>query len=211
MTLKRIVLWRHGRTEWNVQHRWQGQTDIPLDIIGKAQAEAAAEKIARLHPEMIISSDLVRAANTAQYLAHVTGLQVVLDQRLRETHGGLWEGLTYSEIEEQHGEALRRWQVDVSVAAGVTGETRGDVASRVAASISEHAKKANGTLVVATHGGSARAATLELLGLPMKHHNSFKVLSNAAWVILDRDETHNIWRISDYNATAMPPMREVHL
>ncbi|MFM1787477.1 MAG: hypothetical protein RL228_1427, partial [Actinomycetota bacterium] len=48
MKLNRIVLWRHGRTDWNVQHRWQGQSDIPLDIIGKAQAEAAAEKLARL-------------------------------------------------------------------------------------------------------------------------------------------------------------------
>lgn len=211
MSVNRIVLWRHGRTEWNVQHRWQGQTDIPLDIIGKAQAEAAAEKIARLNPALIISSDLMRAAHTAQYLSHVTGLQVIKDQRLRETNGGVWEGLTYSEIDEHHGESLKSWQQDVTVPAGVTGETRGAVASRVAQSIAEHAKSAEGTLVVATHGGSARAATLELLGLPMKHHNSFKVLSNAAWVILDRDETHQIWRISDYNLTAMPPMREVHL
>lgn len=211
MKLNRIVLWRHGRTEWNVQHRWQGQSDIPLDIIGKAQAEAAAEKLARLQPSMIVSSDLIRAASTAQYLSHVTGVEVVLDNRLRETDGGIWEGLTYTEINEQHGQSLRNWQQDVTVAAGVTGETRGTVASRVTAAISDFAKVAEGTLVVATHGGSARAATLELLGLPMKHHNAFKVLSNAGWVIFDRDENHQIWRISEYDTTAMPPMREVHL
>ncbi len=211
MKLTRIVLWRHGRTEWNLQHRWQGQSDIPLDIIGKAQAEAAAEKLARLQPSKIVSSDLMRAADTAQYLSHVTGLEVTLDKRLRETSGGLWEGLTYTEIDEQHGESLKSWQQDITVRAGVTGETRGEVATRVAEAISEYAKDATGTLVVATHGGSARAATLELLGLPMKHHNSFKVLSNAGWVVLDRDETHQIWRISDYNVTAMPPMRELHL
>ncbi len=211
MKLSRIVLWRHGRTEWNVQHRWQGQTDIPLDIIGKAQAEAAAEKISRLGPSAIISSDLIRAADTAQYLSHVTGLQVVLDKRLRETNGGVWEGLTYTEIDEHHGDSLKSWQQDVTVPAGVNGETRAEVATRVAQAISEYAKVTEGTLVVATHGGSARAATLELLGLPMKHHNSFKVLSNAAWVVLDRDETHQIWRISDYNVTAMAPMREIHL
>ncbi len=211
MKLSRIVLWRHGRTEWNVQHRWQGQSDIPLDIIGKAQAEAAAEKLARLRPSMILASDLSRAATTAQYLSHVTGLEVVLDQRLRETNGGIWEGLTYTEIDEQHGESLKSWQEDITVPAGVTGETRGTVASRVTEAISEYAKTCEGTLVVATHGGSARAATLELLGLPMKHHNAFKVLSNAGWVVFDRDENHQIWRISEYDATAMAPMREVHL
>ncbi len=211
MNLKRIVLWRHGRTEWNAQNRWQGQSDIPLDIIGKAQAEAAAEKLARLQPSMIVSSDLMRAAKTAEYLSHVTGVEVVEDKRLRETNGGIWEGLTYAEIDDQHGDYLRKWQQDISVPAGVSGETRGDVAARVIEAISEYAKVATGTLVVATHGGSARAATLELLGLPMKHHNSFKVLSNAGWLVLDRDETHQIWRISDYNVTAMPSMREVHL
>jgi broad specificity phosphatase PhoE len=211
VNLKRIVLWRHGRTEWNAQNRWQGQSDIPLDIIGKAQAEAAAEKLARLQPSMIVSSDLMRAAKTAEYLSHVTGVEVVEDKRLRETNGGIWEGLTYAEIDDQHGDYLRKWQQDISVPAGVSGETRGDVAARVIEAISEYAKVATGTLVVATHGGSARAATLELLGLPMKHHNSFKVLSNAGWLVLDRDETHQIWRISDYNVTAMPSMREVHL
>lgn len=211
MNLKRIVLWRHGRTEWNAQNRWQGQSDIPLDIIGKAQAEAAAEKLARLQPSMIVSSDLMRAAKTAEYLSHVTGVEVLEDKRLRETNGGIWEGLTYAEIDDQHGDYLRKWQQDISVPAGVSGETRGDVAARVIEAISEYAKVATGTLVVATHGGSARAATLELLGLPMKHHNSFKVLSNAGWLVLDRDETHQIWRISDYNVTAMPSMREVHL
>lgn len=211
MNLKRIVLWRHGRTEWNAQNRWQGQSDIPLDIIGKAQAEAAAEKLARLQPSMIVSSDLMRAAKTAEYLSHVTGVEVVEDKRLRETNGGIWEGLTYAEIDDQHGDYLRKWQQDISVPAGVSGETRGDVAARVIEAISEYAKVATGTLVVATHGGSARAATLELLGLPMKHHNSFKVLSNAGWLVLDRDETHQIWRISDYNVTAMPSMREFHL
>ncbi|MCX6402734.1 MAG: histidine phosphatase family protein [Actinobacteria bacterium] len=211
MNLSRIVLWRHGRTEWNLNQRWQGQSDIPLDIIGKAQAEAAAEMLARLQPSMLVSSDLVRASKTAEFLSHVTGLEVVLDKRLRETDGGLWEGLTYSEIEEQHGDSLRSWQQDISAPAGVTGETRGAVAARVIEAITEYAKVATGTLVVATHGGSARAATLELLGLPMKHHNAFKVLSNAGWVVLDRDPTHNIWRISDYNVSAMPPMREVHL
>jgi len=211
VNLKRIVLWRHGRTEWNAQNRWQGQSDIPLDIIGKAQAEAAAEKLARLQPSMIVSSDLMRAAKTAEYLSHVTGVEVVEDKRLRETNGGIWEGLTYAEIDDQHGDYLRKWQQDISVPAGVSGETRGDVAARVIEAISEYAKVATGTLVVATHGGSARAATLELLGLPMKHHNSFKVLSNAGWLVLDRDETHQIWRISDYNVTAMPSMREFHL
>ena len=74
----RLVLWRHGQTVWNFEDRFQGQTDIPLDETGVAQAG--------------------RAASTAAPLARITGLPVSLDKDLRERHGGEWEGLTGPEI-----------------------------------------------------------------------------------------------------------------
>ena len=72
----RLVLWRHGQTQWNVEGRFQGQSDIPLDLVGEQQAERAARLLAALQPSAIYSSDLARAAMTAAPLARLTGLTV---------------------------------------------------------------------------------------------------------------------------------------
>src|SRR5690606_41888945 len=95
---RRVVCWRHGQTLWNVEHRFQGHTDIPLDETGIAQAQRAASLLAALRPSMIVSSDLRRAADTAAALAEITGLEVILDKDLRERGGGEWEGLTREQI-----------------------------------------------------------------------------------------------------------------
>lgn len=212
MTHSRVVLWRHGRTQWNAELRWQGQSDIALDEVGLHQAEVAAAKLAELQPTAIISSYLMRAHRTAQFLADATGLEITVDQRLRETDGGAWEGLTQADIHRDHAASLADWQRDMSLPAGLHGETRGQVASRVAEAVSEHAHRiGEGTLVVATHGGAARAAIMHLLDLPMEYLSAFKVLTNCAWAVLDHDEVRNTWRISDYNITALPPLPEQHL
>src|SRR5260370_32298135 len=101
----RRVWWRPGRTTWNAERRFQGQSDIPLDETGQAQAERAARLLAALRPDLIVSSDLSRAASTAAPLARLTGLEVTLDKDLRERHGGCWEGLSDTEIRERYPEA----------------------------------------------------------------------------------------------------------
>ena len=83
---------------WNAERRFQGQSDCPLDETGRAQADRAARLLAALGPDLIISSDLSRAASTAAPLARLTGLNVTTDKDLRERYGGLWEGLTDPEI-----------------------------------------------------------------------------------------------------------------
>ena len=67
------MLWRHGQTQWNVEGRFQGQSDIPLDEAGEAQAQRAARLLAGLRPDLIVSSDLLRASATAAPLARLTG------------------------------------------------------------------------------------------------------------------------------------------
>jgi probable phosphoglycerate mutase len=105
----RLVLWRHGQTAWNVEGRFQGQTDIPLDETGVAQAERAARLLAALRPNRIIASDLSRAMATAAPLSRLTGLTVTSDKDLRERHGGAWEGLTNVQIRTQFPDEYARW------------------------------------------------------------------------------------------------------
>ena len=100
--IRRVLLLRHGRTRWNAQRRFQGQADPPLDDIGRAQAYEVAALVAALEPQLIVSSDALRAAQTAAPLAEITGLPVQLEPRLRERSLGHWEGLTREEVQERY-------------------------------------------------------------------------------------------------------------
>jgi probable phosphoglycerate mutase len=106
---RRVLLWRHGRTAWNLQRRFQGQSDPPLDEVGRAQAREAAAMLASVEPDAIYSSDLVRATETAAALTALTGLPVRLDRRLRERSLGRWEGLTRDEVAALYGDEYAAW------------------------------------------------------------------------------------------------------
>lgn len=212
MSRPRVILWRHGRTSWNVDYRWQGQSDIELDEVGLVQAEVAAQQLATYQPSLIVASDLKRAHRTAQFLADITGAPLVLDSRLRETDGGQWEGLTQEEIRRDFPEELSIWQRDMTRPAGITGESRPAVAQRVASAIAEHIDgMTEGTVVFATHGGAARDTVAHLLGLPHEHLGAFRVMVNCGWAILDHEPARDAWRVCDYNLSAMPPLDESHL
>lgn len=207
MTARRIVVWRHGRTPWNAEQRFQGQTDVPLDSVGLAQAARAAKALARLHPHRIVSSDLSRARSTADALAALTGLPVHEDPRFRETFAGEWQGLTRTELEERFGDELLLWSAGAGVRPG-GGETRREVADRMVEAIGVALSEvgAGQTLVVATHGGAARAAIGALLGLPPEHWAALGVLTNCAWSVLQENTSGHgpEWRLQEYNAGSLP-------
>lgn len=193
----RIILWRHGRTEYNRQQRFQGQIDIPLDDVGRGQAKSAATHLALEEPSAIISSDLSRAAETAQALADRVGLQVELDAGLREIDAGAWEGLTRPEILAQWPEDYHAWRRGEFIRVG-GGETRPELADRVAQSVLKHAREREGTIVIVGHGAALRGATLNLLRLPLEQWGAFVGLSNAHWSILDPGESGGL-RLKRYN------------
>src|SRR2546428_10390762 len=107
--MTRLIIWRHGRTAWNHLRRVQGRLDIDLDEIGLAQAEQAAPALAAYEPQVLVSSDLIRARRTAQALAAITNLPVDLDPRLRERDYGPWQGLTHPEIQARYPVDYARW------------------------------------------------------------------------------------------------------
>ena len=204
---RRIVLWRHGRTAWNAERRFQGQSDIELDDEGRAQALRAASLLVHLTPSRIISSDLTRAFATAQALATLTDLDVIADERLRETFAGEWEGLRRPELLATYGDQVAQWASDSHARPG-GGETRIEVAERMVEAINHYVNELppQGTLVVATHGGSARAAIGALLELPAQNWACLGVLSNCAWSILTENTTGHgpAWRLQEYNAGSLP-------
>ncbi|MGH3634388.1 MAG: glucosyl-3-phosphoglycerate phosphatase, partial [Mycobacterium sp.] len=129
MRTRRLVMLRHGQTNFNVGSRMQGQLDTELSELGRAQAVAAAEVLAKRRPLLIVSSDLRRAADTAAALGERTGLPVRVDSRLRETHLGDWQGMTHADIDAAAPGARLAWREDAGWAPH-GGESRVDVAAR---------------------------------------------------------------------------------
>lgn len=107
-----LMIIRHGETEWNRALRFQGQGDSPLTAVGRAQAQALAERLRGTVIDRLVSSDLGRTRETAGYLATATGLTIETDARLRERHYGPFEGLTIPEIKAAHPEAYARFRTD---------------------------------------------------------------------------------------------------
>ena len=203
MAANRVVLWRHGQTEWNVVNRFQGHSDIDLNEVGRFQVKHAAQILAGMKPTMIISSDLGRARNTAQALADLTGLTVHIDEDLRETNGGLWEGKTGAENRAEDFNNFIRWIDGEDNPAGTTGERRSEVAARAVGQILKALEgKTDQLLVVATHGGTARCIFGELLQLPLSHWGVFGGLSNASWSVLQRNPRQ--WNLVEHNAGSIP-------
>ena len=207
MTAARIIVWRHGRTPWNVENRFQGQAKIGLDDVGGGQAAGAAVALAALEPAVLWSSDLSRARDTAGALADLTGLPVTTDVRLREIHVGSWEGLLGEDVERVDPEASARLRAGEDVRRSATGESPTEVGARVAAALRDLADAApdGSTVVAACHGLAGRVGVAELVGLPAEHWRLLGGLSNCAWVSVDRHRSGRYWRIEQYNATAPEP------
>jgi broad specificity phosphatase PhoE len=201
---RRIVLWRHGRTEWNASGRFQGQTDIDLDEIGRAQAWESARRLAALEPDLLISSDLRRTRDTMAALAEITGKPIQLDERLRETFAGEWQGLTGAEIASRYPEEYKAWRAGDPLLKVGGGETRQDVAERMAAAVRDIAARLadDGLAVLTTHGGAARLGIAALIGMPLERFTNIGGLSNGSWSML-RD-TDQGWVLVEHNAGTLP-------
>ncbi len=202
----RVVLWRHGQTDWNVENRFQGHSDIPLNKVGHYQASEAAKVLAALRPDRIVSSDLIRAQETAAPLAGLTDIKVEINPNLRETDGGLWEGKLASENRATHGELFANWYEGGDEPAGVTGERRSDVAKRAVAVIEKETTNFSGTIVFVTHGGTVRSVLGSILKLPIAQWGVIGGLSNACWSILELTKHHtgSRWYLAEHNAGSLP-------
>lgn len=199
MTLQRLVLWRHGETDFNAAHRMQGHLDSQLTSTGLGQARRAAPWLAELEPEVLVTSDLSRAGDTAAVLAAETGIPLRVDKRLRETHLGTWQGLTHAEVGAFCPDGIQTWRGNPEWAPP-GGETKVEVAARAAQVVAQLDAEGHGSAVLCTHGGLIAGLTPSLLGLPVSAWSVFGAISNCHWTVLLRRGSG--WRLFSYNTAA---------
>jgi probable phosphoglycerate mutase len=206
---------RHGQTEYNAGSRMQGQLDTELSDLGRDQAVAAAEVLAKRQPLTIVSSDLRRSLDTAISLGEHAGMPVLVDTRLRETHLGDWQGMTHTEVDAAAPGARLAWRDDARWAPH-GGESRVDVAARslplVAELIAEQAEwgvdEPERPVVLVAHGGLIAALTAAMLGLPVDNWPILGGMGNCSWVQLSGHPEHDAtaedirWRLDVWNASA---------
>ena len=150
----RVLAVRHGETAWNVENRIQGQLDVPLNDVGRWQAHRLALAMAEQSVDAIYASDLSRTVQTATPTSHGCGVGLVTDAGLRERGFGVFEGLTFTEIEQRWPEQSARWRRRDPSFGAEGGETLHDFYARsVDAATRLAAAHAGQTIVLVTHGG----------------------------------------------------------
>jgi len=202
-----LILWRHGRTAWNVAGRVQGHTDTDLDEVGRAQAAEAAARLAALEPARIFSSHLKRASDTAAALARFVEVDVELDSRFQEVGFGEREGLTSQESWERFGHHMRASKGSPHYRFP-GAETTFEAAERFAAGLHDViAELPSGeTAVIVTHGGVARVGACKFLGLAEDAWFTIGGLNNCSWSVLTewRFGDEAMWRLMEWNAGTLP-------
>ncbi len=149
-----LLFIRHGETDWNREQRFQGQIDVPLNATGRAQAALLGARLAATPAELLFSSDLQRAQQTAAPLADAWGLPVQLLPALREQSFGVLEGLNLPTIQIQHAELWAQWLVHHADFALPGGESLRQFSARVLAAVQQLAQAHAGrSVAVVTHGG----------------------------------------------------------
>ncbi len=163
-----LILVRHGQTDWNLERRYQGKTDIPLNGNGRRQAAHVAEQLRNAGLAAVYSSALGRAYVTASAIAAAHGLVAIKDARLNEIDQGEWEGLRHDEIAKRYAECLRCWEEDPTSTCPPGGESLAVVRERVLSFLKELTKKhPDGSVCVVGHKVTNATIKSEILGLPI--------------------------------------------
>ncbi len=188
----RVLLIRHGETDWNAVGRWQGHAPVPLNAAGLRQSAALGRWLAaqqNWHIVAIYSSDLPRAAQTAQAVAEALGLAVQLEPRLREKDLGHWQGLTREEVRAWDGERYARYREGWPHVPVPGGEAIPQLVARAHAALEEIAARHSGqTVALVSHGG-----TISNLLHALLPESEVPSLLNTSLTVIKQDTTGAPW------------------
>lgn len=199
----RLLLVRHGVTDWNRQGRFQGHLDPALSADGQAEAQILASRLVRStldRPRRIVSSPLARARQTAEAIRHALGSgapSLMLDDRLMEVGQGEWEGRTHAELAVEDAARYTAWRRAAGVREPPGGEPVEAAFSRVAAALDDHlASDGPWPLCVVAHGGTLRLVARHLLNLGARRAWAME-MDNAAFSVLEPEGSG--WRLAGWN------------
>ena len=188
---------RHGETFYNLEGRIQGQTNSRLSPLGQRQCEAVALRLVDQAIDAVVSSPLERAIDSAQVIADKVGVTLATDPRLMEINAGIFQGLTWPEINDRYAAEAARWKTQDPDFRIPQGESRRDVMLRAQAAFDAIRATGKRSVVVLGHGGSLSAALKSLLGIPAER-NPFTLANGSITTLVWESEV----RLLALNETA---------
>lgn len=196
--MERLILVRHGETDWNRAHRWQGHQDVPLNQTGLEQAQRVADRLKDEQFDAIYASDLSRAFATAEAINQHHKLLLQPEPRLREILLGQFEGHTFDDLQHEFPDEYAAWSGDMHKDPP-GGESDMRFYERVRGFYDDVVEShEGGTLLVVGHGGSLRMLMMRMLELPVESFARFR-LDNTA--ISELIWHRNRWNLSRFNDT----------
>lgn len=174
--MTQLYLVRHGETDFNVEKRFQGQSNQELNSRGFSQAQALRDHLSVINFSTILCSDLRRALQTAEIIAERLGIEPTPNPLLREMDFGQWEGLTYEEIETNYPQELAAWQDDMMINPPPDGESLGNFSERVSTFLEDiKGRNIEEKVLIVSHGGVLQVMCCIAMGLPPRSYWQFRL------------------------------------
>ena len=178
--MTKFILVRHGQSEGNAVQTFLGHTDMGLTVLGHKQAQVTAEYLKDAGIDVIYTSDLIRAYDTAKCIGEATGIPLIASPELREIYAGKWEGMNFQKIADTYAE-YQTWLTDIGNAVCTGGESVRDLQKRINAELVKIASLNDGkTVCVATHGTPLRVMTCIWQNLSLSEAKNIPWVSNAS-------------------------------
>ncbi|OQX65092.1 MAG: alpha-ribazole phosphatase [Anaerolinea sp. 4484_236] len=196
--MTRLLLVRHGETDWNLEHRFQGQSDIPLNETGQQQAVALGKRLAGEEMDAIYASDLRRTWQTALQIVAQHDLEIIPEPRLREMSFGRWEGLTFRQMTEEEPRIIDGWGEFMNTVGPPEGESIPVFAARLQTALDViAAAHPDQTVLLVTHGGVIMLLLCLFMEIPVERYWRFRVSQASISVVDVFPEGAIINRIND--------------
>lgn len=211
LTPTSLTLVRHGQTDWNLNGRFQGRTDIPLNETGRRQAALAARALVGMHPDVIYCSPLIRTQQTAEPLLRATGMDFTVEPDLAEISVGSWEGMTFDQVDQIDPQFRRDLSAGRDARRSDEGETASETGVRVAGALRAIVARHPGKqILVFSHGVAIRQGIAALLGWGWDQSQQLGVIDNCSWQRLEdrrrEGQSEPRWQLGCYNVNVQTMM-----
>jgi alpha-ribazole phosphatase len=191
----KLILVRHGETEWVRMGKYQGSTDIPLNQRGISQARAVARALKKERPIVVYSSQLVRAHETAKHIVKSCKTKLVIDQRLKEVSFGRWEGKSHRAIRTRFPKASRKWYSAQWTSQPPEGESLRSLERRISSFLKDFRKnfsRRKGVCVIVSHGGPIRMFLISLFKISPEIFWSIRIDPASVSILHLKEKKHEL-------------------